>query len=369
MSSDNPERAALLALLGRTFVGEQAVRTVLFQQAIADRLGLSTTDLMCLSFLRDAEPLTAGQLAEVTGLTTGSVTIMIDRLEKAGYAQRAKDPTDRRRVIVRPVPERIARDITPLYVSLGEAWGRAVERYSTDELAVILDMLTRSVVLLQEQTTALRLGGSEHAVPLDKPRAAASAPSQQQVHQARLLFLNGAFNVTLSGAVLSELYHARFESPEPQVQAQGGAVQIRYPRFALFQRGRGQGTIMLSTAARWQIELHGGVSECSFDLRAVTLGTFAVFDGAFRLELTLGQPQGRVPIRIAGGAADITIRRSADTAARVTVRIGATRVRLDERYAEVVGHEAPWQTPNYATATTCYDITVEGGASSLSVVS
>ena len=48
--------------------------------------GLNTTDLMCLSFLTDAEPLTAGQLAEATGLTTGSVTIMIDRLEKAGYA-------------------------------------------------------------------------------------------------------------------------------------------------------------------------------------------------------------------------------------------------------------------------------------------
>jgi DNA-binding MarR family transcriptional regulator len=48
---------------------------------------------------------------------------MIDRLEKAGYAQREKDPTDRRRVIVRPLTERIERDIAPLYASIGEAWG------------------------------------------------------------------------------------------------------------------------------------------------------------------------------------------------------------------------------------------------------
>src|SRR6185295_6821014 len=103
MSSDESQHAALLALLGRKLAGEHAVKTVLFQQAIADRLGLNTTDLMCLSFLSDTEPLTAGQLAEATGLTTGSVTVMIDRLEKAGYAQREKDPTDRRRVLVRPL--------------------------------------------------------------------------------------------------------------------------------------------------------------------------------------------------------------------------------------------------------------------------
>ncbi|CAA9257872.1 MAG: hypothetical protein AVDCRST_MAG93-2053, partial [uncultured Chloroflexia bacterium] len=363
------ERAALLALLGRKFVSEQAVRMVLFQEALADQLGLNTTDLLCLSFLNETAPLTAGQLAEATGLTTGSVTIMIDRLEKAGYAQRAKDPTDRRRVIVRPVTERIAHDITPLYVSLAEAWGRAVDHYSTDELTVILDMLTRSVVLLQEQTTALRHGGREHAVPIDTPREAAGATSEQQVHEARLLFLNGAFNVTVSGADLRGLYHARFEAPEPQVHAQGGAVQIRYPRFPLFQRGRGKGTIMLSTAARWQIELRGGVSDCTFDVRDVPLGTFTVFDGAFRLDLTLGHPRGRVPIHIAGGAADITIRRPAATAARVTVRGGATRLQLDERYAEIVRDAVPLQTPNYAGATDYYDITVEGGASSLSVMS
>jgi DNA-binding MarR family transcriptional regulator len=369
MSSDESQRAALLALLGRKLAGEQAVKTVLFQQAIADQLGLNTTDLMCLSFLSDAEPLTAGQLAEATGLTTGSVTVMIDRLEKAGYAQRDKDPSDRRRVIVRPVSERIERDIAPLYALLGEAWERAIERYSTQELAVILDMLTRSVVVLQEQTAALRLEGSQNAAPVEKPRAAALSSAEPQAQHARLLFANGAANVTLHGAALPELYQAHFEPPEPQVVVQGGALQIRYPRFSFFKKGRGAGTITLSTAATWQIELRSGAYGCNFDLRELTLTAFAVFDGAFRLELNLGRPRGIVPIRITSGVADTTIRRPADAATQVVVQKGATRLRLDERYAEVVIQGTCWQTPNYAAAADRYDITVEDGASSLSIIS
>src|SRR5262245_40147364 len=291
MSSDESQRAALLALLGRKLAGEHAVKTVLFQEAIADRLGLNTTDLICLSLLSDAEPLTAGQLAEATGLTTGSVTVMIDRLEKAGYAVRDKDPSDRRRVIVRPVSERIERDIAPLYASIGEAWERAIERYSTQELAVILDMLTRSVVLLQEQTAALRFGGAASAAPADKPRAAATPSAEPRAQHARLLFANGAANVTLRGAALAELYQAHFEPPEPQIQAQAGTVQIRYPRFSFFQKRRGAGTITLSTAAEWQIEIRGGAMGCSFDLRELTLTSLAMFDGAIRLEVQLGQPR------------------------------------------------------------------------------
>src|SRR5690349_11753070 len=119
MSSDDSQRTALVTLLGHRLAGGQAIKTVLYQHALADRLGLNVTDLLCLFFLRDTEALTAGQLAEATGLTTGSVTIMIDRLEAAGYVQREKDPTDRRRVLVRPRTERIQRDITPFYTALG----------------------------------------------------------------------------------------------------------------------------------------------------------------------------------------------------------------------------------------------------------
>jgi hypothetical protein len=145
-------------------------------------------------------------------------------------------------------------------------------------------------------------------------------------------------------------------------------VQVRYPRFSFFQRRRGTGTITLSTAAEWQIEIRGGTSTCSFDLRDLTLTALAVFDGAFRLELQLGRPRGVVPIRMASGSADVTIQRPADAATQLIVQSGAARLRLDERYAEVV-HEARWQTASYAAAADRYEITVEGGASSLSIIS
>lgn len=375
MSSIDSQRTALLALLGRKLAGEYAIKTVLFHQAIADRLGLNTSDLMCLSILSDAaEPLTAGQLAEATGLTAGSVTVMIDRLEKAGYVQRDKDATDRRRVIVRPLDERIERDIAPLYAALGEAWVASIERYSTPELAVILDMLTRSVVLLQEQIAALRRDGTPSAAPPETQRAAgssafaATAARAPRATEARLLFANGANNVSVHGAGMPELYVARFEAPEPQVHVQGEQVQLRYPRFSFFQRGHGSGTLALTNAQTWRIESRGGISTCTFDLRDLTLGGLSVTGGAFKLELELGPPHGVVPITIVGGAADITMRRPAGTATELVVRGGATRVRLDERYAEVMSAEARWETPNAAAAAARYEITVDGGASNLSVV-
>jgi DNA-binding MarR family transcriptional regulator len=369
VSSDDAERATLLALLGGKLAGEQAVKTLLLQQAIADRLGLNTTDLICLSLLSEPEPLTAGQLAEATGLTTGSVTVMIDRLEKAGYVQRAKDAVDRRRVIVRPVSEQIDREVSPLYTSLGEAWARTLARYSTQELAVILDMLTRSAVLLQEQTTALRLEGTESATPGNKTRAAAPGTAASSAQHARLTLATGALNVTVRGAPQPELYSAQFAPPAPEIQAQGSAVRIHYPRFSFFHKRRGAGTITLNTAPTWQIEIRGGAKDCRFELQELTLTAFALLDGAFQLALNLGTPRGAVPIHISGGAAEITIRRPADTATRVVVRGGAVSLRLDERFAQLMYEDEGWQTANYAAAADRYDITVVGGASALSVVS
>lgn len=126
---------------------------------------------------------------------------------------------------------------------------------------------------------------------------------------------------------------------------------------------------MLSAAATWQIEIRGGTVACSFDLRELTLTGLAVFDGTFRLELNLGRPRGSVPIRMASGAVDTIIRRPADVATQLIVQSGAARLRLDERYAEVVTHAAPWQTSNYAAALDRYDIVVESGASNLSIES
>jgi DNA-binding MarR family transcriptional regulator len=125
--------------------------------ACADRLGLHSTDWGCVLLLNEAlpEPLTAGQLAELTGLTTGAVTGVLDRLEGAGFVSRERDPGDRRRVVVRLVPGSMAR-IGPIIEGL-IADMRALHRdYSDEELAAFAELLTRSSEILRTHARRIR---------------------------------------------------------------------------------------------------------------------------------------------------------------------------------------------------------------------
>jgi len=94
------------ALFGRLFelVRESQRQDDRFDQAVADYLGVSRTEAQCLDLLEQFGPMTAGQLAELSRLTTGAITKIMDRLEKAGYVSRARDPADRRRVMVDLTP-------------------------------------------------------------------------------------------------------------------------------------------------------------------------------------------------------------------------------------------------------------------------
>src|ERR1700690_1870645 len=87
---------------------------ILFSQSVADRLGLAVTDAEALEQLATLGRATAGQIAELTGLTTGAATRMIDRLEQSGFVRRAADPADRRRGIVEPILDRV-RDVETQY--------------------------------------------------------------------------------------------------------------------------------------------------------------------------------------------------------------------------------------------------------------
>src|SRR5688572_33153636 len=79
-------------------------QSVLYTTATADALGVNLADLLCAGIISVTGPVTAGRLAELTGLTTGAITGVIDRMEQAGYARRIADPSDRRRVIVELIP-------------------------------------------------------------------------------------------------------------------------------------------------------------------------------------------------------------------------------------------------------------------------
>jgi DNA-binding MarR family transcriptional regulator len=149
------ELSAALLVAGRSLGNSSSM----LLSACADRLGLHSTDWGCVLLLNEAlpEPLTAGQLAELTGLTTGAVTGMLDRLESAGFVRRERDPGDRRRVIVRLVPEEMAR-IQPLFDGLIADMLALHRDYSDDELAVVVDMLTRSSEILRTHARHIRRG-------------------------------------------------------------------------------------------------------------------------------------------------------------------------------------------------------------------
>lgn len=115
----------------------------MFSETIAAKVGLGGSDLEYLDMIAMRGRMTAGELAAATGLTTGAITGLIDRLEKAGFAARERDPDDRRRVYVSAVPEALGRAASH-YEGLGTAMDRLAESYSEAELALILDFFGRS---------------------------------------------------------------------------------------------------------------------------------------------------------------------------------------------------------------------------------
>ncbi|MGJ5754897.1 DNA-binding MarR family transcriptional regulator [Streptomyces puniciscabiei] len=129
---------------------------VLFNQAVADHLGLHPTDVQALSLLTvEPAPLTVRQIADLTGLTTGSATRLVDRLERGGYVARTPDARDRRRVLVSPVPERIAR-VTAVWDELGRTWQTLLDDHSEDELRTITRHMRRANELSRTQIQRLR---------------------------------------------------------------------------------------------------------------------------------------------------------------------------------------------------------------------
>jgi DNA-binding MarR family transcriptional regulator len=358
----------------------------LFGVNVALRFGLSETDIDAIEELLDLGTATAGELSDLTGLTTGAVTRVIDRLEQAGYARRVHDPTDRRRVIVELVPERVA-DVEATIARVDEKSASEMGTYSDAELAVINDFLTRMATIRREEATALRetreppTGSAfEHAAPVGGLR------------QARLLFKAGAHELLIRGAPeLDDLYRAKFEGPAPQVRLREGTVSIQYKggwQWAFHER---RADIALNTALPWEIEIDGGASKLQGKFTALDLRSFRLTGGVDKFRLTLGPPAGVVPVRFSRGANHIRIERPTGIPVRLTVRGGAGRLdfdtqqvrglgggellqvlggRIDERIVRVesADHGAiVLATPGFADAADGYQVEIEGGAGRITI--
>src|SRR5262252_5263992 len=115
--ADRAERAQLALAFGAA-IRRTGSLMQLMGQAAADRIGINATDLNCLNILSFSGQMTAGELARATGLTTASITGVIDRLEDAGFVSRERDPRDRRRVVVTIALDRAVRDVASVFLPL-----------------------------------------------------------------------------------------------------------------------------------------------------------------------------------------------------------------------------------------------------------
>lgn len=136
---------------------DMSTETIMFHQAIADVLGLHITDHKCLDLITRYGSMPAGRLAELTGLTTGAVTGIIDRLEEAGYVRRTNDPKDRRRTIVQPTQnKKLEKKIEMLFVPLRDRMHKLLSAYSDSELTFLLEATTKFLEQTHEESKKLR---------------------------------------------------------------------------------------------------------------------------------------------------------------------------------------------------------------------
>src|ERR1700688_1820668 len=143
-------RAALMQELEHA-VRRSTAQGTMFSQTVASRAGISSSDLECLDFLNLDGRVTAGRLAEVTGLTTG----VVDRLEKAAFVRRERDENDRRKVFIAIVPEKVAR-IGRFYEHMQRAILKDWETYSDAELRLLLRFMTQGYMTMLAATEQLR---------------------------------------------------------------------------------------------------------------------------------------------------------------------------------------------------------------------
>jgi DNA-binding MarR family transcriptional regulator len=147
---DRSELTARLLAAGR----ELSAAAVMFHTALADRQGLSATEEKALDLLDRFGPLTARELSQKSGLAPASVTGLIDRLERKGFARRTRHPHDKRSVLVETVPDRLA-PLAPLFDDYVARLTDLIKRYDDKELAAIVDFLVEAAARQRDATGKL----------------------------------------------------------------------------------------------------------------------------------------------------------------------------------------------------------------------
>lgn len=139
-----------------TAMGQEfSLALIMFHQSAAEKVGLNLTDYKVLGII-PPEGTPAGKIAAMTGLSTGMVTTVVDRLEQKGYVYRENDPKDRRKVIIKPNFQKVGASLGPIFQSFGQAMGKVMSGYTPDEIRVIQDYIAKSTEVFKQETQKLK---------------------------------------------------------------------------------------------------------------------------------------------------------------------------------------------------------------------
>jgi DNA-binding MarR family transcriptional regulator len=324
---------------------------------------MTVTDLQVIDVLDSSGPMTAGQLADLTGLTTGAITGMLNRLEDAGLVLRERDPEDGRRVIVQLAQSKDdMREVGSIFSTLAQAWEDMASRYGDEQLAVLLDLLRRSNAISRQEVYRLR----------EAPEAEGGMLSAAlgDLESAQLVVASVVSRLTVrADAGMGGLYRAQFEGPPPEVRVKDGVVTMRYPRRLWFLSGGGgiSAEVALSTAIPWRISIQGGASDIAAELGGLDLAGLQIKGGVSMIRMELPVPSREVPVRISGGASEIVVRRPAGVAARVHLKGWASTFVFDDQTFSNLGNDVRLQSPGYGAADRRYDIEVSSSASMVTI--
>lgn len=356
MSSPDPTPSRLEDRLTRELLG----RVAGYQAAVAERLGLSPADLRCFDHVRTlgrTTPVTAGRLAELTGLTTGAITGVLDRLEREGFVVRERAPEDRRQVRVRAVAakEQVVEALTAPWRA---AWAEACAPLPPEVLGALDSLLAEAAARLEAETARLAdpaptEGDDETSAPL-------------AAHTRGLLDLaGGAWRVSLGSLSGPLLFRARTTGARPAITTQrDGTVSLRSTGglWSLLSRDPPTVQLGLNRAVPWSIRARGGAARLTGDLSEVPVTGISFLGGATSIDLTLPPPSGNVSIRVDGGVHDLRLQRPAGVPVRIRIDGGATGLSIDGVHMGNVGGELRWESPTWSSAADRYDVRLDGGA-------
>jgi DNA-binding MarR family transcriptional regulator len=369
-AAEHEERASLIEEV--TFeLGELQAATDAVDEAVAERLHINGTDLQCLKLLGRRGAMTAGQLADESGLSPGAITTALDRLERAGHARRTRDEEDRRRVLVELTPA-ARQSASACYAPVLQAGRTEYERYSVVELRLVRDFLRRARQIQAEHVALLRTTAAQSAPAMgsaDEGAGAATGSVPAGVTAGRLEFRRGAARVVLTAdSSLRGLYSAHFDGSPPSISVDGGTVSVEYPRrFRAFDWRRAAVYLTLNASLPWSVEVRGGLANIDADLRGLRLTSFSMTGGAANIDVSLPRPLGTVPVHLSGGAASIAFHRPAGVPAGARLTGGAAKLQFDRQQLGAFGGLTRLETPDFADAADRYDFRITGGASAVTI--